>query len=312
MENPLVSVICLCYNQARFVKEALDAVANQTYAQVQLIVVDDASTDHSREVIAEWLTNRPEIVFIDLRQNLGNTQAFNQGLALAKGKYVIDLAGDDVLTLDRIEKQVAFFEQQEERVGVIYSDALYIDESGKELYRHFYNTGMIAYEGNVYEKLIDTYFVPTPTMMIRKRVLDELGGYDENLAYEDFDFWVRSSRNWLYAYQAEMLTYVRLLRYSQSTSFYQKGDSKVGSTLIVCQKAQRLNQSESENAALINRLRYEIRHAFLAGKNIELQGFFQLWAELAKIPMTYMILKRVGVFGLNFNWLKKPIQRLMN
>lgn len=312
MENPLVSVICLCYNQARFVKEALDSVAHQTYSPIQLIVVDDASTDGSQEAIGQWLTDKAEVPFIDLRQNVGNTQAFNQGLALAKGKYVIDLACDDVLMPERVEKQVAFFEQQEGRVGVVYSDAQYIDEYGANLHRHFSNPRLTPYTGEVYEKLIDTYFVPTPTMMMRKSVLDELGGYDESLAYEDFDFWIRSSRNWLYAYQEEVLTQVRLLRQSQSTSFYQKDDPKLASTLIVCHKILELNRCDSENQSLINRLKYEIRQAFLAGRRRELQGFFQLWVDLGKIPFPYLILKWVGVFGLNLNGLKKPIQKLVN
>lgn len=310
MENPLVSVICLCYNQARFVKEALDSVINQSYDNIQLIIVDDGSTDGSQEVIAKWLIDKEEVPFVNLGENIGSTAAFNKGLALANGKYVIDLAGDDVFLHERIGLQVAFFERQEALVGVIYSNAQYINEEGKELHQHFDHLGLLPYEGDVYEKVIDTYFIPTPTMMIRKSVLDELEGYDETLAYEDFDFWVRSARKSHYAYQSEVLTLIRKVRGSHSTSYYSKNDGKLASTLTVCNKIADLNKTEEETKSLVNRLKYEVRHAFLAGKRDEMNGFFSLWCKTGQIPSNYLTIKCIGQLGLNLIWLKKPVQTL--
>ncbi len=307
----MVSVICLCYNQAKFVKEALNSVVNQSYKAVELIVVDDGSSDDSKAIILEWLANHEEIPFVNLKENLGNTSAFNQGLKLAKGKYVIDLAADDILVANRIERQVDFFERLDSKVGVIYSDANYIDPEGGALYRHFSKTRLHPYEGEVYQKLIDTYFIPPPTMMIKKEVLDGLGGYDESLAYEDFDFWVRSARNWKYAYQSEVLTKVRLIEGSHSDNYYGKGDLKLASTVIVCRKIAAMNQTEEEDIALIRRLKYEIRHSFLAGKKSEMNDFFGLWASENTIPYNYLMIKCIGQLGLNFNWLKKLLKRVL-
>lgn len=311
VKNPLVSVICLCYNQARFVKESLDSVTNLSYDEVELIIVDDGSSDGSKAAIREWLNLNPNFQFVDLQKNLGSTAAFNQGLALAKGKYIIDLAADDILLPERITKQVEFFESQSEAVGVIYSDAMYMDESGILLHRHFDNPRLTPYEGDVYHRVIDTYFIPTPTMMMRKDVLDELGGYDENLAYEDFDFWVRSARQWEYAYQPEVLTSIRLVSGSHSDNYYQRNDRKLGSTVAVCWKIKELNRTPSEDIALIERLKYEIRHSFLAGKKSEMNDLYKVWNTVAPVSTSYLLIKYVGQLGLNLDFLRKPIQKLL-
>src|SRR5688500_3802276 len=104
MTDPLVSVICLCYNQARFIREAVASVFAQSYRNVELIIVDDASTDNSASVIRAMVAENPAIRCLLLNQNVGNCKAFNKGLTLSKGDYIIDLAADDVLVPQRIER----------------------------------------------------------------------------------------------------------------------------------------------------------------------------------------------------------------
>ncbi len=117
MEKPLVSVICLCYNHRRFVREAVESVLNQSYKNIQVIVADDASTDNSVEEIQSLKAPYPSIELLLLPKNLGNCKAFNEALKLAKGEFVIDFATDDVMMPDRIEKQVAFFGRLTPTVG---------------------------------------------------------------------------------------------------------------------------------------------------------------------------------------------------
>ncbi|MEM1136044.1 MAG: glycosyltransferase [Bacteroidota bacterium] len=266
---PLVSVICLCYNQAKFVHESLSSVLEQDYKNIELIIVDDASTDNSQEVINRFLVEHANILFIPLEKNKGNCTAFNRGLFHANGKYVIDLAADDVLLPNRISKQVNSFEKLSLNYGVIFSDALMIDQYGKGL-KTFYKRdkdGKLIKEvpsGNIYQALIEKMVVCSPTMMIRKAVLDELGGYDESLSYEDYDFWVRSSRSYHYFFLDEILTKKRILPNSQSQQFYKiKNNKHLASTLEVCQKAKNLNQNESENNALAISVRYHLKLSVL-------------------------------------------------
>ncbi|MCV9387724.1 glycosyltransferase family 2 protein [Reichenbachiella ulvae] len=306
MDQPLVSVICLCYNHVRFVLESLESVLNQSYRHIEMIIVDDASSDGSKEIIQNFLEEYPDVPFINLPNNVGNTTAFNQGLKMAKGKYVIDLACDDVMLPDRIEKQVAFFETQHERVGVIYSDAEYIDEEGKHIKFHFKKKRYEAKEGDIYKDLIGDYFIPPPTMMMRKKVLDELDGYDEDLAYEDFDFWIRSSKMWHYAFQPELLTKIRKVTNSLSTQLYTKTDLQLNSTIMVCEKIMELNQEPEEDRALVKRLKYEVRHAFLTGHRDQVMRMMEMLRELKGMTFLYYVLSAVNL-GWNLTWLRRLI-----
>ncbi|MES2730706.1 MAG: glycosyltransferase, partial [Bacteroidota bacterium] len=206
--QPLVSIICLCYNHARFLEDALQSVVAQTYPNLELIIVDDASTDTSVTLIETFLAQHPVAQFVRISTNMGNCRAFNQGLVLAKGKYIIDLAADDLLLPDRVSRQVTAFEALGENYAVVYTNALRMDENSRELGLFYTNEQARAHlpQGDVYTAVLRKFFICTATMMMRKQVLDELGGYDESLSYEDFDFWVRSSRNYHYHYLDEVLT----------------------------------------------------------------------------------------------------------
>jgi glycosyltransferase involved in cell wall biosynthesis len=94
--NVQVTVICTCYNQQPFIKECLQSVVNQTYTNIQLIVIDNASTDGSSWVVKEFMRDYPDIIFMPNISNIGLCAAFNKGLEKATGKYIIDLAADDV------------------------------------------------------------------------------------------------------------------------------------------------------------------------------------------------------------------------
>ena len=99
---PLVSVVCLCYNHARFLREALDSVLAQTYPNIEVIVVDDCSTDGSVSIIQEYIAKHPYIKFISTGHNRGNTTAFNMGWRASHGAYIIDFATDDALLPERV------------------------------------------------------------------------------------------------------------------------------------------------------------------------------------------------------------------
>ena len=283
---PLVSVIGLCYNHERFIREALESVRQQTYGAIELIIVDDASTDQSIAVIRSFLQEieaDDNIKTCFLPENLGNCAAFNRGLALAQGKYVIDFATDDIMLPERITQQVSFFEALDETYGVIFSEAQYIDEDGRPLRYHYRDWLKHIYPiptGDIYARLLSTYFIAAPTMMMRKQVLDELGGYNEQLAYEDFDFWIRSARDYRYAYQDICATQIRKHDHSMSASLYRRGDSQLYSTYLVCLKAKELNRTEEERRALIQRVQYELRQALWGRNWREAKLLFNLWGNL--------------------------------
>ena len=309
MSAPLVTVICLCYNHKRFLEASIQSVINQTYSNLEVIIVDDASTDGSQELLYQF-ENHDLVQMVLLPDNLGNCAAFNRGLALAKGKYVIDLATDDILFPERVEKQVAFFEKLGEEVGVIFSNSEYIDEDDNHLRYHFpvnqnKKAKQMVPQGDVFANLLSTYFISPPTMMMKKEVLDKLGGYDENLAYEDFDFWVRSSRHYQYACQNLILTKVRKVKHSLSSRLYSPGDPQLHSTYLVCQKAVKLLNNELEKNALIKRLQFEIRQAIFSDNFVEATLFIELLKEMDDVGGFYSFLEWLNSKKLKLSGLRK-------
>ena len=267
--KPWVSVICTSYNHEDYVEQALKSVVDQDYPNVELIVIDNGSTDHSAERISAFCQVHPAVRFIPNPMNVGLNQAFNQGLFLAEGRYVIDLSADDILLPGRILKQVDLFEQLAGPYAVVFSNATYINAQGQEIGCHYavdeqgHARSRIP-TGNVFQPILASYFICTPTMMMRRDVLNELGGYDETLAYEDFDFWVRSSRLYQYAYVDEILMQKRQLSNSLSAQVVLPDNDLLRSTLVVCQKAFDRCVTPEEYSTLADRIRTFIRKAFYA------------------------------------------------
>jgi glycosyltransferase involved in cell wall biosynthesis len=283
MERPIVSVICLCYNHAPFVIQAIQSVVDQTYKPIEIIVVDDASTDKSADIIREFCAAHPEIKFIEIRNNLGNCKAFNKGLAEAKGEFIIDLATDDILLPTRVEKGVKAFREYGEEYGIHFCDAECVDKHRNRLWIHSEKIGMRSPPvGDVYKELITRYFISAPTIMSRKIVFESLRGYDESLAFEDFDFWVRSARSFKYCYSAEVLVQKRILAGSKSAAQYRMGSPQMRSIFVVCNKIFDMNKSVQEMRALRTRARYELRQAI---RTFNIQLAFDYTRLLRKINM---------------------------
>jgi glycosyltransferase involved in cell wall biosynthesis len=267
--NPLVSIICVSYNHERFVAEAILSVLNQSYKNIELIVVDDGSTDNSVEII-----KKIGVRLIALEHN-GYTAAFNEAWKVCKGDFIIDLAADDVLPPERVRMGVDEFSKYGEDYGVQFGDVLYMTEDAILKNKH---SEKFPYppQGDVYLPLITKYFVVAASQMIRRSVLKKLNGFDETLAYEDFDFWIRSSREFKYFYTPGVLVKKRIVKGSMSDNQFRKGSEQQLSTYRVCEKILALNKSAEENSALKKRLWYELRQSLLRTDFALAGKYFQL------------------------------------
>jgi len=281
MESHLVTVICVCYNHAAFVEEALNSVINQSYSKIELIVIDDGSLDGSSKVIKKWMANHPDATLILNGKNLGYCTTFNKAYRIAKGEFVIDLAADDVLLPNRVDEGIRTFEKIGPEYGVIFSDAQYMDEQGKSrsLHSNRFPHDSIP-QGDIYKELIRRYFICSPTMMVRKEVLDQLHGYDESLAFEDFDFWIRASRDFKFFYSPEVLVKKRIVPTSMSAKQFKRSSPQRLSTLSVCRKIKVLNRTQEEDNALRMRLWYEIRVSI---RSFDFRLAYQFWKLLVSI-----------------------------
>ncbi len=260
MKQPLVTVMCLCYNHARFVAEAIQSVFNQSYSPIQLIVIDDASTDESVRVIVQCLKDKADVIFVKHSGNQGYTKTLNQAVALAKGEWLIDLAADDVLLPNRVQEGIRLVNELGEKYGVHFSDAEMITENGQFIRKHSDRfPHRTIPQGDIYQALINRYFILSPALMFRREVIQTIGGYDESLAYEDFDFLMRASREFLFCYSPITLMRRRVVVGSMSEKQFKRGSEQRWSTLKVCEKIAQMNRTKGEHDALKVRLRYEIR-----------------------------------------------------
>ena len=115
MEAPLVSIVIPAYNAERFIAETLDSVVNQTWPNVEAFVIDDGSKDKTVEIARTYESDNIKVL---VQQNQGACVARNKGLSLSRGKYIQYLDADDVLSIDKIEKQVSILENNEGYLGV--------------------------------------------------------------------------------------------------------------------------------------------------------------------------------------------------
>ena len=190
MRKPLVTVVVPVYNHELFVQQQIESIVQQTYGYdyIQLIVFDDYSTDNSK-VVLEDLANQYQYAFIANAQNKGLCYNLNRALEMALGDYVCFTGSDDVWTLDKLEKQVAYMEKNK-RAGACSGNVIQIDAQGKAL--HQAKQGFAP--ARVYsfkDVFLRDFPFSTTCSMIRKEVLDEVGGYDETLKVEDYYMWLK-------------------------------------------------------------------------------------------------------------------------
>lgn len=207
--GPLVTAILLCYNQARFVEETLESVKAQTYRPLQVILIDDCSQDDSVARIERWRSANKDalpLTFVVHAKNMGICKSLNEALRLAEGKYISMLASDDVWLPDKTAREMEILEAQAERVGVAYTDAFQMDTNSARLPGLFIvedrkRRGML--HGKILDALLEYNFIPGPTVLIRRSCFEKVGGFDENLAWEDWDMWLRIARQYEFYYSAE-------------------------------------------------------------------------------------------------------------
>jgi len=193
-----VSVVLPVYNREERVNKSLNSVLNQTYKNLQVIVVDDGSNDDTYDVLNKVKDRRVKIV--RLKDNKGVSKARNIGIEISEGKFVAFIDSDDIWNSCKIEKQINYIKKCKKRVALV--DCGWKAVGGKNAVPRIENKK----ERTSTKKLLSFKNVCSPpTVVARRSVLEEMGGFDENLqTVEDVDLWVRISKK----YEIEHLTEV--------------------------------------------------------------------------------------------------------
>lgn len=206
--NAPVSIVIPCYNSAHFLPDALNSALAQEYTRVQVLVVNDGSTDDFEGAIVPYRADAR--IKIITQENRGLSAARNRGIQESSGDYIKFLDADDWLTPDAIRKQVAVFETQPE-LGLVYCDVQHVDAQGKLLDNYSVTNTRRVLSGDILPSLlVGGYFTPN-TVLVPRRVLDRVGWFDETLsAREDYDLWMRiACEGYAAQYVPEKLAYYR-------------------------------------------------------------------------------------------------------
>ncbi len=202
--TPLVSVVTASYNMGQYVCEAVDSVLAQDYPAVEIIVVDDGSTDDTQAVLSRYADD-PRVTVIR-QENMGQTVAKNRGLAAARGDLIGFCDADNRWLPGKLARQVPILLARPE-VGVVYGELQLIDGEGNPLPP----PGTRRHSGRITGKLLIDNFVTFNTTLTRMETVRALGGFDENLRMAiDYDLWLRISLEHEFLYLPEPLVAYRI------------------------------------------------------------------------------------------------------
>jgi len=165
-----VSVITPCYNDEKFIGKTIKSVINQTYENLEMIIVDDCSTDRSVEIIKGYMKKDPRIKLIENKVNSGAGVSRNNALRKAGGRFIAYLDGDDLWTKDKLEKQIAYMIAND----VAFTCASYgiVDEKDKSMYKNIYMPKVLDYKGFLENNYIQTLGVVLDTEKINKALME--------------------------------------------------------------------------------------------------------------------------------------------
>jgi len=188
---PKVSVITITYNRAKYLPEAIESVLAQTFTDWELLIIDDCSTDNTREVAEKYTAKDSRIKYFRNDVNLKISKSRNKGLELAQGKYIAMLDSDDIwCDIEKLDRQYNFLENKPE-YALIGGGVIVINETGKEIKRYLDPNGNKDLKKMILAK---NPFAHSSVMYSRRIALD-LDGYDVGLpSAEDYDLWLRMGK----------------------------------------------------------------------------------------------------------------------
>lgn len=194
--KPLISVIVPVYNGEGFVRETIESVLSQTYDNFEFIIVDDCSTDKSREIINSYNDNRIKTIFPDKNGNI--CVASNLAFKAATGKYIALIGHDDIWLNHKLEVQVKFMEENPDITGC-FSNMILIDENSNEItderkdYYDFVKLPSLTQEGWIITLLTTGNQLSAPSALFRTSTFKKVGGHYRNtlLQTQDYDLWLR-------------------------------------------------------------------------------------------------------------------------
>jgi glycosyltransferase involved in cell wall biosynthesis len=229
LTHPTVAVIVTCYNQERYIRQALDSLVHQSKRPTEIVVIDGFSHDRSVAVIGEWISeNDVPITFIAHDRNYGLCATLNQAMSLITSDFVVTLYGDDWLELHRLETQSSLLSQAPTDVCMVVSSMREVDRRGVPVLTHDFRDRVhpltLLAPAERVETLVAENKIPSPAVMLRANRVREVGGYDESLTFDDYDMWMRLLSKYTLIYDPSIVVNYRVLQQSLSRNTARHGD----------------------------------------------------------------------------------------
>ncbi|MBN1870656.1 MAG: glycosyltransferase family 2 protein, partial [Candidatus Omnitrophica bacterium] len=184
-----ISVIIAAYNNASYLKEAINSVLNQTYKDFEVIVVDDGSTDNTRALVESMQSVHPGMIQYIYQQNQGPAPARNAGIRAAQGKYIAFLDADDIWLPDKLARQMECF-QRDPETGFVYCDNIFVDENNSAIDNYVRKIRLV--EGDILLELFKDFFIITSGVILKKECVEKIGLFNEKLLVgEDYEYFLR-------------------------------------------------------------------------------------------------------------------------
>jgi len=250
--HELISVVIPVYNAADKIKDCLDSVWSQSGVTLEVIVVDDGSTDNLAERVHEICGDSVRYIRQD---NAGPAAARNRGIREAQGAYIAFLDADDIWLPGKLAKQLHIFESNQ-ALGLCFTDMKHYENGMKvhDSYLHEKNY-VYASGGWIYENLLRHCFVFTPTVMVRKRVLDDLGGFNESFKIgEDYELWLRISSK----YEADFIDEPLVIRHRHADNITSDSYLYLSSVILMMEQELAKHPGNSLKAKLIKKYLAEL------------------------------------------------------
>ncbi|MCK4435905.1 glycosyltransferase, partial [Candidatus Bathyarchaeota archaeon] len=187
MQN--VSIVLTCYNGARWISRAIESILAQTYEDFELVIIDDGSTDSSKEVVVSHLCD--ERVHYIHQENRGFSAAVNRGIKESSGNLIGFIGQDDLWIPNKLELQLKYFSEHKD-VDLIHSNYYSIDSEGRIIEVRGIKIPNFSSKKKVVEQLFLNNFIGFETVLVKRRCFDEVGYFDEQMVgFSDHDIWLR-------------------------------------------------------------------------------------------------------------------------
>jgi len=212
--KPLVSILIPLYNHEQFIEKTLNSIIEDSYSNKEIIIINDGSTDNSNNIVNEWIIQHKDVnLKYILRENKGLHKTLNELYDLSKGKYIINIASDDYLINNTIDKRVELLEKYPNKLMLI-GDCIVVDNFNNTVNDsatfslHSGNKSKYFNDKSLKDEILYNWATVGPSYMLNQNIYNEIGFYNPDIYLEDWDYAVRAvSKNLILFYDEKVAAY---------------------------------------------------------------------------------------------------------